>query len=98
MTEPDAEVGIHVVACPSGWCAKVIEGTTGAYRTDGECCCLLILYQHSSHDNARQARREVKKEAIGYHNSIIGYLANNMWFYVTSCQKGKNCLNFFYFI
>ncbi|XP_026326433.1 uncharacterized protein LOC113235083 [Hyposmocoma kahamanoa] len=34
MTEPDAEVGIHVVACPSGWCAKVIEGTTGAYRTD----------------------------------------------------------------
>ncbi|CAG9792094.1 unnamed protein product [Diatraea saccharalis] len=34
VTEPDAVVGIHVVACPSGWCGKIIEGTTGAFRTD----------------------------------------------------------------
>ncbi|KAI5634347.1 hypothetical protein NE865_12961 [Phthorimaea operculella] len=34
VTEPEQEVGIHVVACPSGWCAKIIEGTTGAYKVD----------------------------------------------------------------
>lgn len=35
VTDPDAEPGIHVVACPSGWCGKMIQGTTGAFRTDG---------------------------------------------------------------
>lgn len=49
MTEPDAEVGIHVVACPSGWCAKVIEGTTGAYRTDGWLLLLVICYFRCSY-------------------------------------------------
>uniref|UniRef100_A0A1E1WN51 Uncharacterized protein n=1 Tax=Pectinophora gossypiella TaxID=13191 RepID=A0A1E1WN51_PECGO len=34
VTEPEADAGIHVVACPSGWCAKIIEGTTGTYRSD----------------------------------------------------------------
>ncbi|KAL0839708.1 hypothetical protein ABMA28_016355 [Loxostege sticticalis] len=34
VTEPEAEIGIHVVACPSGWCGKLIEGTTGAFRAD----------------------------------------------------------------
>ncbi|KAG6450778.1 hypothetical protein O3G_MSEX006762 [Manduca sexta] len=34
VTEPEAEVGIHVVACPSGWCGKLIQGTTGTFRTD----------------------------------------------------------------
>lgn len=35
MTEPDAVIGIHMVACPSGWCGKLLQGSTGAYRTDG---------------------------------------------------------------
>ncbi|KAI8440377.1 hypothetical protein MSG28_001707 [Choristoneura fumiferana] len=34
VTDPDAEPGIHAVACPSGWCGKMIQGTTGAFRTD----------------------------------------------------------------
>ncbi|XP_013185777.2 uncharacterized protein LOC106131282 [Amyelois transitella] len=34
VTEPEAEAGIHVMACSSGWCAKMIEGTTGTFRSD----------------------------------------------------------------
>ncbi|CAB3236004.1 unnamed protein product [Arctia plantaginis] len=34
VTEADAEVGLHIVACPSGWCGKLIEGTIGAFRQD----------------------------------------------------------------
>ncbi|KAG7305464.1 hypothetical protein JYU34_009533 [Plutella xylostella] len=34
VTEPEVEAGIHVVACPSGWCGKMIEGTSGAFRMD----------------------------------------------------------------
>ncbi|XP_059061971.1 uncharacterized protein LOC131854820 [Achroia grisella] len=34
VTEPEAEFGIHVMACPSGWCAKMIEGVSGALRSD----------------------------------------------------------------
>nr|QIJ96700.1 retroactive [Glyphodes pyloalis] len=34
VTETEAQAGIHVVACPSGWCAKLIQGTTGAFRSD----------------------------------------------------------------
>lgn len=36
ITEPDAEAGIHVVACPSGWCAKLSEGNPRALKADGE--------------------------------------------------------------
>ncbi|XP_026764980.1 uncharacterized protein LOC113523287 [Galleria mellonella] len=34
VTEPEAEFGIHVMACPSGWCAKMLEGVSGALRSD----------------------------------------------------------------
>ncbi|CAH0628758.1 unnamed protein product [Chrysodeixis includens] len=34
VTETIVESGLHVVACPSGWCGKLIEGTLGPYRTD----------------------------------------------------------------
>ncbi|KAJ0179441.1 hypothetical protein K1T71_005153 [Dendrolimus kikuchii] len=34
VTEPDSVIGIHMVACPSGWCGKLLQGTTGAFRTD----------------------------------------------------------------
>ncbi|KPJ01883.1 hypothetical protein RR46_05092 [Papilio xuthus] len=34
VTEPEAEVGIHVVACPSGWCGKSYEGNIGALKND----------------------------------------------------------------
>lgn len=34
VTETIVEQGLHVVACPSGWCGKLLEGTVGAFRTD----------------------------------------------------------------
>lgn len=36
VTETIVETGLHVVACPSGWCGKLIEGTVGTFRSDGE--------------------------------------------------------------
>lgn len=36
VTETVVEQGLHVVACPSGWCGKLLEGTVGAFRADGE--------------------------------------------------------------
>lgn len=33
-TDPYSQLGIHVVACPSGWCGKMMEGNEGAFRTD----------------------------------------------------------------
>lgn len=32
----DKEPGVTTVPCASGWCGKVIEGETGAFREDGE--------------------------------------------------------------
>lgn len=32
----DTEPGVTTVPCASGWCGKVIEGDTGAFREDGE--------------------------------------------------------------
>lgn len=32
----DTEPGVTAVPCASGWCGKVIEGETGAFREDGE--------------------------------------------------------------
>lgn len=32
VTEP----GVSTVPCASGWCGKVIEGETGAFREDGK--------------------------------------------------------------
>lgn len=32
----EAEPGVSTVPCASGWCGKVIEGETGAFREDGE--------------------------------------------------------------
>ena len=32
----DIEPGVTAVPCASGWCGKVIEGETGAFREDGE--------------------------------------------------------------
>ncbi|XP_026746740.1 uncharacterized protein LOC113508002 [Trichoplusia ni] len=34
VTETIVESGLHVVACPSGWCGKLIEGTVGTFRSD----------------------------------------------------------------
>ncbi|XP_068627774.1 UPAR/Ly6 domain-containing protein rtv [Battus philenor] len=34
VTEPEVEMGIHVVACPSGWCGKSYEGNIGAFKND----------------------------------------------------------------
>lgn len=34
VTETDVVAGLHVVACPSGWCGKLLEGTVGAFRQD----------------------------------------------------------------
>ncbi|PZC82545.1 hypothetical protein B5X24_HaOG210294 [Helicoverpa armigera] len=34
VTESIVESGLHVVACPSGWCGKLIEGTVGTFRSD----------------------------------------------------------------
>lgn len=34
ISDPEAEHGVHITACPSGWCAKRIQGTTGTFRTD----------------------------------------------------------------
>lgn len=44
VTEPEVEAGIHVVACPSGWCGKMIEGTTGAFRTDGKILNIFLSF------------------------------------------------------
>jgi len=30
------EPGVTAVPCASGWCGKVIEGETGAFREDGK--------------------------------------------------------------
>lgn len=32
----DTEPGVTAVPCASGWCGKVIEGETGAFREDGK--------------------------------------------------------------
>lgn len=32
----DPQPGLTTVPCASGWCGKVIEGETGAFREDGE--------------------------------------------------------------
>lgn len=32
----DTEPGVTAIPCASGWCGKVIEGETGAFREDGE--------------------------------------------------------------
>lgn len=32
----EAEPGVSTVPCASGWCGKVIEGETGAFREDGK--------------------------------------------------------------
>ncbi|CAH2062914.1 unnamed protein product, partial [Iphiclides podalirius] len=34
VTEPEVEMGIHVVACPSGWCGKSYEGNINAIKND----------------------------------------------------------------
>lgn len=34
VTEPKAEPGIKVVECPSGWCGKITEGSSGAFKLD----------------------------------------------------------------
>lgn len=34
VTDPDAVIGINLIACPSGWCGKLLQGSTGAFRTD----------------------------------------------------------------
>lgn len=36
VTDPEGEIGIHVVACPSGWCGKLMEGNSAAFRSDGK--------------------------------------------------------------
>lgn len=33
----DVHPGITAVPCASGWCGKVIEGESGAFREDGMC-------------------------------------------------------------
>lgn len=35
VTQLETEVAVHVEECPSGWCGKIFEGTTGAFRLDG---------------------------------------------------------------
>ncbi|XP_034825419.1 UPAR/Ly6 domain-containing protein rtv [Maniola hyperantus] len=57
VTDADAEAGIHVVACPSGWCGKMIEGTTGAFRTDdyGAATQRMCLQRSPSDDEERCA-------------------------------------------
>lgn len=32
----ETEPGVTAIPCASGWCGKVIEGETGAFREDGE--------------------------------------------------------------
>lgn len=34
----DTEPGVTAIPCASGWCGKVIEGETGAFREDGKFC------------------------------------------------------------
>ncbi|XP_032512019.1 uncharacterized protein LOC116766308 [Danaus plexippus] len=57
VTESEDQVGIHVVACPSGWCGKMIEGTTGAFRTDdyGAATQRMCLQRSPSDDEERCA-------------------------------------------
>ncbi|VVC91651.1 unnamed protein product [Leptidea sinapis] len=57
VTEPDTQIGIHVVACPSGWCGKLIEGTTGAFKTDdyGAATQRMCLQRSPSDDQERCA-------------------------------------------
>ncbi|XP_045492618.1 uncharacterized protein LOC123692035 [Colias croceus] len=57
VTEPETQIGIHIVACPSGWCGKMIEGTTGAFRTDdyGAATQRMCLQRSPSDDEERCA-------------------------------------------
>ncbi|CAK1551920.1 unnamed protein product [Leptosia nina] len=57
VTEPETQLGIHIVACPSGWCGKMIEGTTGAFRTDdyGAATQRMCLQRSPSDDEERCA-------------------------------------------
>lgn len=44
VTDPEAEVGVHVIACPSGWCGKLNQGSTGTFRSDGTVSINLYNY------------------------------------------------------
>ncbi|XP_047518090.1 uncharacterized protein LOC125058095 [Pieris napi] len=57
VTETETQIGIHIVACPSGWCGKMIEGTTGAFRTDdyGAATQRMCLQRSPSDDEERCA-------------------------------------------
>lgn len=62
----DTEPGVTTVPCASGWCGKVIEGDTGAFREDGELkrvsvCShglkgLLFRLRHGNATNVRAER------------------------------------------
>lgn len=47
----EAEPGVSTVPCASGWCGKVIEGETGAFREDGKINQIIIVLLRLSMEN-----------------------------------------------
>lgn len=72
-----AEPGVSTVPCASGWCGKVIEGETGAFREDGKSLqrrfgdslkTFLLRFRHGDTTDVRATRSRRLRGPLRQHH------------------------------